>query len=139
MLSQSCSSRRSKSHHHVKYHSVVNERTRLLAESTRDEEDYATIITKRARGVTSGNAITNSGRDNNNNYKNVRRQTNNKIQSVFTSQSVLVLIAYGMMALHSMGFDSLFPVFLHHPQEDMIDNPDVKLPFKFASGFGLGM
>jgi hypothetical protein len=58
---------------------------------------------------------------------------------VFTPQSKLVLLAYGMMALHSMAFDSLFPVFLHHPEQELEGNPNVKLPFKFASGFGVGV
>lgn len=61
------------------------------------------------------------------------------LKQVFTPQSNLVLLAYGMMALHSMAFDSLFPVFLHHPEQKLDGNPDVKLPFKFASGFGVGM
>jgi hypothetical protein len=61
------------------------------------------------------------------------------LKEVLTPQSNLVLLAYGMMALHSMAFDSLFPVFLHHPEQDLVDNPDVKLPFKFTGGFGLGM
>ncbi|KAL1970720.1 hypothetical protein VTN77DRAFT_4364 [Rasamsonia byssochlamydoides] len=59
------------------------------------------------------------------------------LKQVFTPQSNLVLLAYGMMALHSMAFDSLFPVFLHHPEQQLDGNPDVKLPFKFASGFGV--
>ncbi|KAL1985627.1 hypothetical protein VTN96DRAFT_7607 [Rasamsonia emersonii] len=59
------------------------------------------------------------------------------LRQVFTPQSNLVLLAYGMMALHSMAFDSLFPVFLHHPEQKLDGNPDVKLPFKFASGFGV--
>jgi hypothetical protein len=61
------------------------------------------------------------------------------LKDVLTPQSNLVLLAYGMMALHSMAFDSLFPVFLHHPEQDLVDNPDVNLPFKFTGGFGLGM
>ncbi|KAJ5179491.1 glutamate carboxypeptidase [Penicillium capsulatum] len=36
-----------------------------------------------------------------------------------------------------MAFDSTFPVFLHHPKQDLSHNPDVKLPFKFTSGFGV--
>lgn len=61
------------------------------------------------------------------------------LKEIFTPQSNLVLLAYGLLALHSMGFDSLFPVFLHHPEQDLVNNPEVKLPFKFAGGFGVGM
>lgn len=121
LLTQSCSSRREKSHRYVGYDEDIIEGTRLLSEHSSDTEDYA--------------AITNGGRT-----KKVRPLSKGDIRkskTIFTTQSCLVLIAYGMMALHSMGFDSLFPVFLHHPQQDMVDNPDVKLPFKFTSGFGL--
>lgn len=57
---------------------------------------------------------------------------------VFTPQSNLVLLSYTLMAMHSMAFDSLFPVFLHYPEQDSYNNPDVHLPFKFAGGFGVG-
>ena len=57
---------------------------------------------------------------------------------VFTPQSNLVLLAYTMISGLGGAFDSTFPVFLHHPKQDLHNNPDVKLPFKFASGFGVG-
>ncbi|KAL1977571.1 hypothetical protein VTN31DRAFT_430 [Thermomyces dupontii] len=56
---------------------------------------------------------------------------------IFTPQSNLVLVAYGMLALHNQSFDSLLPVFLHHPRQQLRDNPEVRLPFRFASGFGV--
>ncbi|KAN0069593.1 Major facilitator superfamily domain containing protein [Elaphomyces granulatus] len=58
-------------------------------------------------------------------------------RDVFSPQSNLVLLAYGFMALHSMAFDTLFPVFLHHPKQELVGNPAVQLPFKFAGGFGV--
>lgn len=60
-------------------------------------------------------------------------------RQVLTVQSSLVLLAYGMMAMHAIAFDSLLPVFLHNPEQQLEDNPDVRLPFKFAGGFGIGM
>jgi MFS family permease len=57
---------------------------------------------------------------------------------VFTPQSNIVLVCYTLMSGLGMAFDSVFPVFLHYPVQDLYDNPDVKLPFKFASGFGIG-
>lgn len=57
---------------------------------------------------------------------------------VFTPQSNLVLLAYSLMSGLGMAFDSVFPVFLHWPVQQLRDNPDVQLPFKFASGFGIG-
>lgn len=57
---------------------------------------------------------------------------------IFTPQSSLVLMAYTMISGLGVAFDSTFPVFLHHPKQDLDNNPDVKLPFKFTSGFGVG-
>lgn len=57
---------------------------------------------------------------------------------VFTPQSNLVLVAYTLMSGLMMAFDSVFPVFLHWPVQQLHNNPDVKLPFKFTSGFGIG-
>ncbi|KAJ5586928.1 permease of the major facilitator superfamily [Penicillium hispanicum] len=57
---------------------------------------------------------------------------------VFTPQSKLILVAYTLMSGLGMAFDSVFPVFLHYPEQDFHNNPDVQLPFKFASGFGIG-
>jgi len=57
---------------------------------------------------------------------------------VLTPQSNLVLLAYTLMSGLGMAFDSVFPVFLHYPVQEFHDNPDVQLPFKFASGFGIG-
>ncbi|KNG82655.1 MFS transporter [Aspergillus nomiae NRRL 13137] len=58
-------------------------------------------------------------------------------KEVFSPQSKLILIAYALMALHTMAFDSLLPVFLHTPVQQIHDNPDVHLPFKFIGGFGV--
>jgi hypothetical protein len=58
---------------------------------------------------------------------------------IFSPQSNLALLAYSMLTLHSMAFDSLFPVFLHHPEQELEGNPNVHLPIKFAGGFGLGV
>jgi hypothetical protein len=56
---------------------------------------------------------------------------------VLTPQSKLVLASYFALALHSMAFDALLPVFLYHPTQDL-DDPDVHLPFKFSGGYGIG-
>lgn len=61
-----------------------------------------------------------------------------KFMDIFTPQSTLNLLAYCILALHSIAFDNLIPVFLNHsPQADRAHNPKVTLPFKFAGGFGL--
>ncbi len=57
---------------------------------------------------------------------------------IFTPQSKLILLSYTLMSGLGMAFDSVFPVFLHYPVQDLRNNPNVQLPFKFASGFGVG-
>lgn len=57
---------------------------------------------------------------------------------ILTPQSQLVLFAYAALGLHSLAFDSVFPVFLNYPVEESGDNLGVKLPFQFIGGFGIG-
>ncbi|EDN08085.1 conserved hypothetical protein [Histoplasma mississippiense (nom. inval.)] len=56
---------------------------------------------------------------------------------ILIPQSNLVLLAYSTMSMHTVAFDSVFPVFLNHKLQDYKNNPDVKLPFKFSGGFGI--
>jgi hypothetical protein len=56
---------------------------------------------------------------------------------VFTRQSVINLIAYTFLALHSVAYDQLLPIFLHHPRQ-VPDRLNTHMPFKFSGGFGLG-
>ncbi|KAM5443652.1 hypothetical protein MferCBS31731_001426 [Microsporum ferrugineum] len=60
-----------------------------------------------------------------------------KWSEVLTFQSVVILSIYASLGLHSVAFDSVLPVFLNHPRQDLVNDPDVKLPFKFSSGFGI--
>ena len=55
---------------------------------------------------------------------------------VFTRQSVINLIAYTFLALHSVAYDQLLPIFLHHPTQ-IPTKENTHLPFKFSGGFGL--
>lgn len=59
------------------------------------------------------------------------------LNEVFTRQSVINLIAYTFLALHSVAYDQLLPIFLHHPRQ-VPDKSNTQLPFKFSGGFGLG-
>ncbi|KAK2861080.1 hypothetical protein FQN49_004559 [Arthroderma sp. PD_2] len=63
--------------------------------------------------------------------------TSVKWTEILNFQSTLVLMVYASLGLHTVAFDSVFPVFLNHPTQDLKNNPDVKLPFKFTSGFGI--
>ncbi|KAH0543583.1 hypothetical protein FGG08_002144 [Glutinoglossum americanum] len=59
-------------------------------------------------------------------------------REVFSRQSAINLVAYSMLSMHSVSSDQLLPIFMHHPpQSHTPDNPDFRLPFKFAGGFGL--
>lgn len=56
---------------------------------------------------------------------------------VFTYQSNLNLLVYTFLAMHSVSFDQLLPVFLDFSPVRTIDDPSVKLPLKFSGGFNL--
>ena len=59
-------------------------------------------------------------------------------REVFSRQSNLNLLAYSLLALHSLAYDQLLPIFMHYPQQtDRSTNPNVNLPLKFTGGFGL--
>lgn len=58
------------------------------------------------------------------------------LMEVFTRQSVINLIAYTFLALHSVAYDQLLPIFLHTPQQTPTSG-NTHLPFKFSGGFGL--
>ncbi|KAL4873894.1 hypothetical protein BDV12DRAFT_54759 [Aspergillus spectabilis] len=51
----------------------------------------------------------------------------------FTKQVIFNIVAYGILAYHSVSFDQLMPVFLSTPRSN--DAPT--LPFKFTGGLGL--
>ncbi|KAH6635327.1 major facilitator superfamily domain-containing protein [Chaetomium sp. MPI-SDFR-AT-0129] len=57
------------------------------------------------------------------------------VGKIFTKPVVMVIASYGILAFHTMVFDSLLPVFLstNPPDEKM----PISLPFKFADGFGM--
>ena len=58
-------------------------------------------------------------------------------REVFSPQSSINLLAYSILALHSMAYDQLLPVFLHKPVADESQRSNMALPFKFVTGFGL--
>jgi len=59
-------------------------------------------------------------------------------REVFSRQSNLNLLTYSLLALHSVAYDQLLPVFMHYPpQKDRSSHADVSLPFKFTGGFGI--
>ena len=70
--------------------------------------------------------------------KNVSSVAPPSYREVFQPQSNINLLAYSLLALHSVAYDQLLPVFLHlTPQPNRSTNPTVHFPFKFAGGFGI--
>jgi hypothetical protein len=59
-----------------------------------------------------------------------------RVKDILSNQVVLNLLVYTMLALYSLAYDQLLPVFMHHPPQS-IDDPNVSLPFKFSGGFGI--
>ena len=55
---------------------------------------------------------------------------------VFSRQSNLNLLVYTILAMHSVAYDQLLPIFMHYPVQSIRD-PKVHMPFKFAGGFGI--
>lgn len=58
------------------------------------------------------------------------------LRAVLSPQTTLNLVCYTFLALHSVAFDQLLPVFLHYPVEKHTPE-NTSLPFVFNGGFGL--
>lgn len=55
---------------------------------------------------------------------------------IFTAQTCINLLSYTFLALHSVAYDQVLPVFLNYPRQ-VPDAHNTHLPFKFSGGFGL--
>lgn len=71
--------------------------------------------------------------------KNPARPTRPLWRDVLTPQSCIITFAYTALAMHSIAFDAILPVFLNRPYQEVEHNPDVDLPFKFVGGFEISM
>lgn len=58
-------------------------------------------------------------------------------KQVLDRQTVMCIISYGFLSMHSSSYDSLISVFMHHAKQDP-SSPQMHLPFKFNGGFGSG-
>ncbi|KAL9125777.1 MAG: hypothetical protein Q9217_005067 [Psora testacea] len=59
-------------------------------------------------------------------------------RKLFSYQSNMNLLTYALLALHSIAYDQLLPIFMHYPrQTDRSSSSCVHLPFKFTGGFGI--
>ena len=77
-------------------------------------------------------------RDGRHDGHHVSAKKSHSIWEVFSPQSSINLVAYTLLALHSVAFDQLLPIFMHHPRQQRDGNEQVQLPLKFAGGFGVG-
>lgn len=60
------------------------------------------------------------------------------VREVMTVQSVTNLVIYTVLATHSLGYDQLLPVFMHHPAHPSGGSSyDPENPLKFSNGFGI--
>ncbi|KAF2186390.1 MFS general substrate transporter [Zopfia rhizophila CBS 207.26] len=59
-----------------------------------------------------------------------------RFRDVLSYQTCLNLVVYTLLAMYTLAYDQLLPVFMHHPRQPL-DDPNVSLPFKFAGGFGI--
>ncbi|KAH9862687.1 hypothetical protein J1614_010780 [Plenodomus biglobosus] len=66
----------------------------------------------------------------------VNKKKKPTIRDVLTYQTTLNLVVYTLLALYTLAFDQLLPVFMHHTPQ-FHDDPDRSLPLKFAGGFGI--
>ncbi|TVY45948.1 putative membrane protein [Lachnellula occidentalis] len=60
------------------------------------------------------------------------------VTKVFTRQVVLNIIGYGILAYHTITFDSMLPTFLSTKPPTAEESTPWQLPFKFVDGYGLG-
>ncbi len=58
------------------------------------------------------------------------------LSEIFTPQTSINLLAYTFLALHSVAYDQVLPVFLNYPRV-VPDETNSHLPFQFTGGFGL--
>ncbi|KAF2678803.1 MFS general substrate transporter [Lentithecium fluviatile CBS 122367] len=59
-----------------------------------------------------------------------------RVRDVLNFQVTLNMAVYFLLALYTLAYDQLLPVFMHH-RPQAINDPNVSLPFKFAGGFGI--
>src|SRR5690606_20864586 len=57
-------------------------------------------------------------------------------RDIFTYQTSINLVSYTVLALHSVAYDQVLPVFLNYPRGAPGDSTS-RLPFKFTGGFGV--
>jgi MFS family permease len=65
-----------------------------------------------------------------------KEEVRTKYADLFTRQTTIALVSYTFLALHSVAYDQVLPVFLNYPVVEP-DKSNTRLPFWFTGGFGL--
>jgi len=101
----------------------------------RHEEEQSKSLLKHSR--MSSTSSTGNGIDEQENRKTIPLAPPS-YREVFSRQSNLNLLTYSLLALHSLAYDQVLPIFMHYPpQFNRSSDPNVQLPFKFTGGFGI--
>ena len=58
-------------------------------------------------------------------------------REIFKYQTNMNLVVYTLLALHSIAYDQLLPVFMHYPPRSSLPAAKEHLPFQFKGGFGI--
>lgn len=105
--------------------SCTGERHRARRYSFQDDESTAPLLGAESPRKTGASAAA-----------KMEKQAPIPMSSVFTRQSVINLVCYTFLALHSVAYDQVLPVFLNYPR-DQHDPASFRLPFYFTGGFGM--
>ncbi|KAI4870183.1 MFS general substrate transporter [Hypoxylon rubiginosum] len=101
---------------------------RLRRYSFQDAEVTAPLLGADAPAKTTAKAAIIEGR--------VEKSKPLPMSAVFSRQSVINLVSYTFLALHSVAYDQVLPVFLNYPPVERTPE-NTSLPFHFTGGFGL--
>lgn len=113
-------------------------RKRKKQNTWNDDEQASSLLRSSHRRSASSLDNADSEAFNKQNKKSTGPQQPPGYREVFSRQSNINLLVYSLLALHSIAFDQLIPIFMHLPTQKLTNNPEVKLPLKFAGGFGIG-
>ncbi|XXH03016.1 inosine-5'-monophosphate dehydrogenase [Hypoxylon texense] len=101
---------------------------RLRRYSIQDAEVTAPLLSADAPTKTTAKAAIIEGR--------VEKSKPLPMSAIFSRQSVINLVSYTFLALHSVAYDQVLPVFLNYPPIERTPE-NTSLPFRFTGGFGL--
>ncbi|KAK7528157.1 major facilitator superfamily domain-containing protein [Phyllosticta citriasiana] len=98
-------------------------------------EETEPLLTKQADGAASlGTTV----HDYDEGHQNKEEPKPVTVREVLTVQSLVNLLIYTLLATHSLGYDQLLPVFMHHTAHPGSGSSyNASNPIKFSNGFGI--